>query len=569
MVICLPTRIRTRQNRGYALLLVMVLTAVTMFALATALNWSSGQSILDERKGRFYRSEAAAAAAVAKVVGTIVRDYQEDGPATVSAKLDNYRSLVPTAKENAAWADYTFSDNHGQTDRVYVRQLTSWGAGTIQALPGGAVGQRASYSVEVQATERTQHNATAAAIQQEVEIASVPLFRFAIFYDLDLEMNAPEHMTVAGRVHSNGNMYSQPEGRLQFSGPVTASGSIQTVKHPQDPVIRDTERVTFDEQRVERATSLSLAIDARTDTRGLHRILEEPSSSELARSDFAQKSFFNRADLIVLFTDSGTRCFSGSYNKFSTTVSWSLVKPFADETSVMYDWREGRYVNITELDLDELEDQQKSLEKVLGRRVSVLYVADYRSPSSGRFNALRVIKGGNLPASGFTLATPNPLYVKGDFNTGNPKVKASLRKPVPACLAADAITILSKNWDDSDSWRSLHYRNATDTTINAAILTGITPTRAGYYSGGVENALRLLEDWSNDDLDFKGAIAVLFASQTARSPWGASPYVYTTPKRNWDFNAGFGTVLALPPGTPELMIVSPGKPKSITALRKK
>jgi hypothetical protein len=567
-VILLRQQSRSWGSRAYALLLVMVFTAVTLLALGTALNWTSSQAAMDERKGRFQQTQAAASAAAAKVAGTMVRDFQEEGVATVSSQLDRYRGLLPTPKEHPVWSGYSFSDNRGQRERAYVRQLAGWEYDQLLSLPGDATGWRARYEIEVQARERNHPQPTAAAVRQQLEVATIPLFQFAVFYDPDLELNASERMTIAGRVHANSNIYSQPEGRLTFAGPVSAAGAIQTTKHPQDPVERDTPKVEFDDARAEKLFSLSFALDARQDARGLRRILEPASSSDLSRSDFARKSFFNRADLIVIFTDTGTQCYSGSYNKFGTTVAWSLVQPFLGDTSTMYDWRENRYALVRELDMKELEDQQSKLAAVLGRNVSVLYVADQRAAPASSFRALRVVNGNYLPATGLTLATPNPLYVKGDFNTGNPRLKPSQRKPVPACLAADAITVLSDRWNDSNSWWDLYRRHADDTTINAAILTGIVPTGGGYYSGGLENVLRLLEDWNNDNLNFKGSIAVLFASQVARGPWGASPYVYRPADRKWNFAAGFENLGALPPATPDVMVVSPGKPQLISASQK-
>ena len=66
----------------------------------------------------------------------------------------------------------------------------------------------------------------------------------------------------------------------------------------------------------------------------------------------------------------------------------------------------------------------------------------------------------------------------------------------------DAITILSGNWSDSYSLANTGNnpsgRTATSTTVNAGCLEGIVPsTYAGkkQYSGGLENFLRLEENW--------------------------------------------------------------------------
>src|SRR6185436_1289326 len=109
---------------------------------------------------------------------------------------------------------------------------------------------------------------------------------------------------------------------------------------------------------------------------------------------------------------------------------------------------------------------------------------------------------------GLTIATPDPLYVQGNYNLAC----------VPACLAGDAVTVLSTAWNDTNGAYSLSARIAANTTINAAVITGIVPTGSGSYSGGCENSLRLLEDWSGKTFTFKGAIAVLYYSQDATAP---------------------------------------------------
>ena len=86
---------------------------------------------------------------------------------------------------------------------------------------------------------------------------------------------------------------------------------------------------------------------------------------------------------------------------------------------------------------------------------------------------------------------------------------------------SDALTILSPSWQDSKSSSSYTTRTASDTTVNAAILTGIVPSTgstSSTFSGGVHNLPRLLEDWnspSTKTLTLNTAIMNLFNSQIA------------------------------------------------------
>jgi hypothetical protein len=119
----------------------------------------------------------------------------------------------------------------------------------------------------------------------------------------------------------------------------------------------------------------------------------------------------------------------------------------------------------------------------------------------------------------------------------------------------DSITILSDGW--SDSVTNKNSTSSLSTTVNAAMLEGIVasnPNISGNYSGGVENFMRLLEDWSNKTLTYNGSIVVLFYSQYATNSWQApgsgSSYYYQPPSRNWAFDLNFKTATKLPPLTP-------------------
>jgi len=144
--------------------------------------------------------------------------------------------------------------------------------------------------------------------------------------------------------------------------------------------------------------------------------------------------------------------------------------------------------------------------------------------------------------SGFTLATNNAMYIKGHFNadgnmaTGSETAPDNPSDPEPVTsLAADSITILSPDWNDSMSKDSLSNRRSfTDTEINAALLGGIVPADkggSGNSSGGMDNVVRLLEKWQGYILRIRGAFQVLYESEVANQPYSTS--YYDDPKREW------------------------------------
>ena len=133
---------------------------------------------------------------------------------------------------------------------------------------------------------------------------------------------------------------------------------------------------------------------------------------------------------------------------------------------------------------------------------------------------MRVANGATLPSSGLTVVTPDPLYVLGNYNANGPSLNngANVANTAPAALIGDAITVLT-SWSDSYSLANKTATNpngraATATTVNAATFEGIVPSTGNNYSGGVENFLRLLQNWSGKTLTYNGSIVVMFPVNT-------------------------------------------------------
>ncbi|HTY89158.1 MAG TPA: hypothetical protein VMB80_17050 [Candidatus Acidoferrum sp.] len=179
--------------------------------------------------------------------------------------------------------------------------------------------------------------------------------------------------------------------------------------------------------------------------------------------------------------------------------------------------------------------------------------------------AVRVINGQQLPSQwGLTIATPLPIYTLGNYNIqtnfGGSQSFGTTNTAWtwPAALMGDAITILSGAWNDSGSayqaGGSYSSRNAVNTTVNAACLEGIVQSTnsAGtkHYSGGLENFLRLLENWSGDTLTYNGSIVVMFPSIYATNYWIGPGTYYGIPTRNWGFDANFRYSEKSPPCAP-------------------
>lgn len=222
-----------------------------------------------------------------------------------------------------------------------------------------------------------------------------------------------------------------------------------------------------------------------------------------------------------------------------------------------------------------------------GNHVSPAYAATIEHSYYRR--GVRLINGTTLPGTfdidnslntkGFTVATENGVYVKGNYNAtgvnsvGSPTASTEYLPQnstdhIPASIVADAITILSNNWKDAKSFRypfQLNQRKGTQTTIRFAMLAGdakssyeATPNQGGgdpRLSGGVHNFKRFLEDW-DESLNYAGSLINLYNSRNNNGAFKCCNKVYSPPTRNWVFDASFLDPTRLPPGTPFLQSIT-------------
>ena len=259
----------------------------------------------------------------------------------------------------------------------------------------------------------------------------------------------------------------------------------------------------------------------------------------------------------------------------------------------LYDAREGRGMSLVEIDVGKLKEAVEANNKPnKGKKYwgtnawakpdewwnGIVYVDFPLQKDPDRPDGvvpavtgwgLKLVNGKEIPNPdwkhkddlyGMTLATNAPLYVHGHYNadgkshTGSPTEPDvnDVTKEPPAALVADAVTVLSEDWEDEDSIKGLKKRRAnTMTEVAAAILTGLVPSdkhNNNKYSGGVENFPRFLEDWRTA-LRYRGSMVALFESEVAKGTWKYGGNRYTAPSRNWGFNSLYAQGF-YPPGTP-------------------
>ncbi|MGB5106130.1 MAG: hypothetical protein WBP29_09035 [Candidatus Zixiibacteriota bacterium] len=418
----------------------------------------------------------------------------------------------------------------------------------------------------ISATATAPGVAASKSLQMTVDASVVPIYQFAVFYENELEIAPGPAMTLGGRVHSNGDMYLQSENSLKIDSYTTAAGEIFHGRHPNSGMSTSSGSVEI------------------KDASGVYRSMKSPDNTWLDSTDpdWVNNSISRWGgkvedknhgmtelklpvvasnDPMDMITRAGADNVDSYEKKAGLKVidgqvlwrkpdsTWQNVTTDFTNTGILTqstfrDGRENKDVVSYDIDIAKLNTSAYWPDG------GIVYTAN---EVSGSLTATK-LKNGSTLKEGLTVASENPVYTQGDYNSVNKK---------PASIMADALTILSNNWTDANSWNST--RTASDTKVNAAYMCGNKASGTGgdTYSGGFENLPRFLENWSGKKFTWKGSAVDLWRSEKATGTWGGS--YYSPPNRDWTFDTDFLDPSKLPPGTPLIAIVMKTSWREITA----
>jgi hypothetical protein len=251
-------------------------------------------------------------------------------------------------------------------------------------------------------------------------------------------------------------------------------------------------------------------------------------------------------------------------------------------TNTFYDQRQGAYQHVVQIDVGKLGQWIGNSSGVTTNVLltgkwnsttpfnGVIYIQDLRNTSgtNGAWqNCVRLVNGQNITNGlygGLTVATQNPLYIMGLYNSPGSSNVASTNTIGcrPCSVVCDALTILSPAWQTGNydsptlSGPGVSYSSrpsSASDTVNTAIITGNVPTTdttASGFSGGVHNLPRLLESWSPGNLWLNTSVVCLYTSAQATKQFQPPGNYYEPPTRHFSFDQNFLNISTLPPGTP-------------------
>ena len=185
---------------------------------------------------------------------------------------------------------------------------------------------------------------------------------------------------------------------------------------------------------------------------------------------------------------------------------------------------------------------------------------------------------------GFTVASEEPVYVYGNYNSGTsdpffPSSGVNAATPhSAAAIIADAVTLLSNPPSASTVPANIGWTDVESLTFPGVVTGGNRPANTSYYrmaiaagksipfpwpgwaqasgkadfgtDGGMHNFLRYLEDRSGTTVNYAGSMISMYYSQYATGNFKCCSAVYGAPTRYYFFDTQFLNPANLPPGTP-------------------
>lgn len=539
-----------KDSKGMVLIVVLALLATLTIVGTTAVITTT----TDNKISNNYKSSIQAYYAAEGGAKYGVEKFRQKLKTVLNPSSSDLNGITAPTINGFNFDEFTVS-------KVGVGNTTAISAGNFTGLT--ALKQK--YEI-VSKAKGTNNNSSTAKIVQSVEDNLIPLFQFGIFYQDDLEMVPGPDMTFSGgKIHSNSDIYVGSNATLSLDSQITSAGNIYYRRKDDGSVPSGTVRIKdgagnyqpmkkdgkiLDSESTDWTSKATSRWNGNVKSKdmGITELkIPLPESSEsievIKKGDTLKPEDSTESEELLngrFYWKAGLRIVNGVFydrsgNVIDITNGGTVTSPLA--TNTIYDAREGKNITVKTIDLQALGANTLAMNALNDPPKGILYISE-----SGSSKAIRLSNGSSLPSGGLTVASENPVYIKGDYNLDNK----------PAAVAGDAVTILSNAWDDAKSNGPLGNRVANNTTVKSVFMTGHVATHGTQYSGGVENLLRFLEKWNGKTFSYSGSLISLWQSKKATGNWIYGSPIYEAPTRNWSYGIDFSN---LPPGTPVVRLV--------------
>jgi hypothetical protein len=302
-----------RGERGFALIITIIFLAVSLLIFGSMMYWISTNARVTIRNNQYNMSSEAAEAAVETALAQMDRDF-------LSQSLSNANAYAALTVPMTNWGtQYTFTDTNGVANKISI-YLGPPATNTValNSQFAGLYGLAQDCTIIAKATPTAQSGVTAvnvpATVRESLQFAAIPLFQFAIFYNIDLEIAPGGNMPIGGPVFSNAGIWSGTSG-VTYSSTVTAVGTAvdTSTTDPFIPtyVLSGTPAANFAVPPTVKNDPLVMPIGTNNNPAVVRTIIEIPptayaNNTAAAYSTNGLNYLMNAADLIISNSPSGT-----------------------------------------------------------------------------------------------------------------------------------------------------------------------------------------------------------------------------------------------------------------------
>jgi len=586
-------KIKRKNQQGTAVLAtVIVIMSLILASAVGMLSWSRKSYKYAVRKTEDSRMFYIADSGVRYALKRIIKDASESA-LNLTGISNEFMTISSTLIPGNEFAISKYTITETQTNGIFSDNVDK-----LFVL-------EKAYEIRCQVTNIVQNNIhpNYAEVACTLGDFSVSLFQFGLYYqDMELELHPGSTETkIGGKVHSNKSMYLAPYGRIKFLESVTCAdgiyhggfagderrrtgtGSIYFKDENGNFINMKTNSTDFldsddPEWKLKSLERWDGSIQTKDHDIGTIQLPFENSLSNarvLVESDpctnepysVAKHRFENKAGLVLtmdgdVYEQSGeitnAEYTSRVFIDNITNLNWAVsTNEFFNRRNMDYYTNDFEKGMVYPIDIDiELfnawvfaQPSSLSFKDSSSSRAGILYIEQTNATG----HAVRISNAEELYPlpGGFSLATPNPLYVRGDYNI---KIGGNYNTNYPSALLSDAMTILSENWIDEDNkvWPEWIIRNrqsgyysglekACNTTINTAIMTGSAMTTENIneyrFSGAANNLVRYLENWNYREFKINGNQTCLWPSKyewqhyiyRSQTDTGLDPWHYRWP----------------------------------------
>lgn len=240
-----------RSKRGSVLLIALSFVVLLTVTVAALLSFAGTESVMITRRSNqidaVYGAEAAVRRSMAQIRQLYFSNYSTNSYLTgnLAAPTDSEISILSSSQGPATLS--ALNDRYNFTS-ISVAFTTGSSANRYvsYAIPStdehlsayaGLTSQRATIQCSAETTAKNSRYEVPGRIQQAFNIDYIPVFQYAIFYNMDMEVFNGPTMTVNGKVHSNGTLYYAPADTLTINANLTTSDDIERGLKLWDPAL--------------------------------------------------------------------------------------------------------------------------------------------------------------------------------------------------------------------------------------------------------------------------------------------------------------------------------------------